>query len=648
MKLYAEIKYLCKVATAGSQEARKLERVKKLFAEAYRNVEQTQKNTADSGVKYSIDERFESLIDNWDGETVGFSFVVGETSAALQEAGVPKKQIRWDASKIKTLLGKHIGMTLETVKQIPELMERPIVVIDSKKGSNSKIVMGDLYDEHGHIVTAVVLLTPTSKKGNVLEVLKISSAEGRSHINSLFVYEDGTPVAVRYVDKKRIQSWLNVNRLQLPLHNLDLDSNIIIDGSETNVKAQFSLSDSNGNELSPAVQNRFAKSRVVDDDGNLKVVYHGTPNGEFTIFDKTKGSVEGDFGSGFYFTDNADDVSRNYEGGGPDFENKVARRAEQIEQEEDIEYAEAVARARKELYVGSNKFEVYLNIENPAIVGETNLLDPESYYEQYDREDYDSEKDWEGDVEQLIADEIENIIWEVEKNVDVDNTDGLAKVLWNAVIEGGIDIEQLKANINNLYLEDSNGNLVGNEVTRQIIESLGYDGIIDNTVPSKFNMGLSEDTTHYIVFNPNQIKNVSNQNPTDNPDINLSLSNEGDIAPVGKFLGKDMALEGVPVAENARMESAPTVDDIAPVAQETDSPEGRLYRAEQNAEGVGIKSQLRNNSVFHLPEMKNEAESTPAGESPKNGSLATPKDSASKYYIRGRAVCQRRHCTIAA
>ena len=33
--------------------------------------------------------------------------------------------------------------------------------------------------------------------------------------------------------------------------------------------ARYSLSDSNGNELSPAVQKRFAKSKVVDEDGNL-------------------------------------------------------------------------------------------------------------------------------------------------------------------------------------------------------------------------------------------------------------------------------------------------------------------------------------------------------------------------------------------
>ena len=50
-KLYDEIKYLVKVATAGSKEGRELEKVKKLFDEAYRNT----KNTAQpDGVKYDV------------------------------------------------------------------------------------------------------------------------------------------------------------------------------------------------------------------------------------------------------------------------------------------------------------------------------------------------------------------------------------------------------------------------------------------------------------------------------------------------------------------------------------------------------------------------------------------------------------------
>lgn len=229
-----------------------------------------QKNTAQGGIsKASIDTDFYSILEKWDKKTTGFSFVVGETSLALQKAGIPQKQIRWDASKIVKLLSKHGGMTIDTIKQVPHLLENPIIVVDSKQGSNSKIVMGDLYDANGKIVTAVLLLTPTSRKGNVLDLIKLSSVEGRGHIKSLFTYEDGTNVPIRYVDKKRIQSWLNANRLQLPLHNLDLDSNNSIpqnsdlstQKSKKVVKTSREL-DSLGNELTKEQAEFFKDSKV--------------------------------------------------------------------------------------------------------------------------------------------------------------------------------------------------------------------------------------------------------------------------------------------------------------------------------------------------------------------------------------------------
>jgi len=353
---------------------------------------------------------------------------------------------------------------------------------------------------------------------------------------------------------------------------------------KTDGKIDYSVSkDSNGNDLSLAVQKRFANSKAVDENGSLKVLYHGTANGEFYTFDKSKGSVEGDFGSGFYFTDSEYDVEDNYEGGGPDFDNKVARRAEQIEQEEGIDYHEAETRAREELYKGGFKHSVYLNIENPAIVGETNLLGYDSFAEEYDRNDYDSDEDFESDVEYLISDKIDEIIWDIQRNVDVNSTDGIAEVLWNAINEGGIDVEQLKANINNLYLDDSNGNLVGNEVTRQIIESLGYDGIIDNTVSAKFNMNMEEDTTHYIVFKPNQIKSIENQNPTDNPDIRFSLSeNKKSVDEITHGIierlnnGEDVSIEEI--------NSAPTISQLLddafsrPETYTVDTPERNAKR----------------------------------------------------------------------
>lgn len=53
-KIFDEIKYLCKIATAGSKEARQLEKVKKTFAEAYKQKNNTA--TDDGVIKYSFND----------------------------------------------------------------------------------------------------------------------------------------------------------------------------------------------------------------------------------------------------------------------------------------------------------------------------------------------------------------------------------------------------------------------------------------------------------------------------------------------------------------------------------------------------------------------------------------------------------------
>lgn len=53
-KIYDEIKHLMKLVTAGSKEARQLEKVKRTFDKAYQENGKAKENTADGGVKYSI------------------------------------------------------------------------------------------------------------------------------------------------------------------------------------------------------------------------------------------------------------------------------------------------------------------------------------------------------------------------------------------------------------------------------------------------------------------------------------------------------------------------------------------------------------------------------------------------------------------
>lgn len=100
-----------------------------------------------------------------------------------------------------------------------------------------------------------------------------------------FEYERGTPA----------------NKIIEDINNY-FDNGIepIIDKAD-NFKYSKSI-DSEGNNLSEQQARFFKDSKVVDENGNLLVVYHGTPN-DFTVFDHNKiGKSSGhSYGYGFYF-----------------------------------------------------------------------------------------------------------------------------------------------------------------------------------------------------------------------------------------------------------------------------------------------------------------------------------------------------------
>ena len=280
---------------------------------------------------------------------------------------------------------------------------------------------------------------------------------------------------------------------------------------------KYSLKDSQGNELTKEQQEYFKDSKVRDENGRLKHLYHGTATGEFYTFDKDMANVESDWGAGIYLTDDEFDVEDNYEDGGPDFDNKIGRLAEQIEYEEEIDFNEAKEKAREQLYKGSYRIEAYANIQNPAIVGKTLLFTEDDFIDANEDAYYE-------DIDYAKSDYIDNdVLWELD---NIDEIEQVKNIIYEAMYNGGIEIEEFKSRVNELYLEDERG-ILGNEVARKIIENLGYDGIIDPTVSSKFErMNMSKGTTHYIVFNSNQIKNIDNLNPTDSDDIRFSLKED--------------------------------------------------------------------------------------------------------------------------
>ena len=166
-------------------------------------------------VRFSIDPNFEKVYDQWDKKTSGFSFRVGTTSKVLQQLGVDNRKIWWDASKIKKIKVDHPAMTDTVIKQVPNILENPILVMESKTKEGRLTLFGEVYDQKKEPVLAVLLLNPTDRGGNSLNILKVASAYGKdTHPQGLI---DNSKILYVEPNKKRTQNWLTVNGLQLPL-----------------------------------------------------------------------------------------------------------------------------------------------------------------------------------------------------------------------------------------------------------------------------------------------------------------------------------------------------------------------------------------------------------------------------------------------
>ena len=162
--------------------------------------------------RFSISESFVDEIDAWDGRSRE-TFRVGTVSDALKSIGVKDNRIVWHSGKIAEILRKHRAMDKNTIKQVPQVLEHPIVVLKSKNVDSRILMFGEIVDNAGKPVTAVLELMPTNKDGEVLNLNVIASAYGKDNIKNFIQRSD-----VLYLDpdKNRTDTWLQSVGLQLP------------------------------------------------------------------------------------------------------------------------------------------------------------------------------------------------------------------------------------------------------------------------------------------------------------------------------------------------------------------------------------------------------------------------------------------------
>ncbi len=174
----------------------------------------------DGAARYSINPGFADAIDRWDGKA-DIYFHLGTTSEAMQSIGVDDRNIVMRSAKAAEILNKHKGMTKDIMKQVPEVLEHPVMVLNSRSASpdnnnqSSRILLfGEVYDTNGAPVTAVLELRPTLSGGEIQDYNLLVSTYGKD--KNLHQMVEESEVLYLDKDKNRTDTWLHGLGLQLP------------------------------------------------------------------------------------------------------------------------------------------------------------------------------------------------------------------------------------------------------------------------------------------------------------------------------------------------------------------------------------------------------------------------------------------------
>lgn len=301
-----------------------------------------------------------------------------------------------------------------------------------------------------------------------------------------------------------------------------------------NVK--YSLSDSDGKQLTKEQSEYFKDSKMRDEDGNLKVMYHGSQDAGFHVFD----GKYSDDNMSFFFVDR-NDVAASYSGTSETYEAQTIRTAEDmnnflakigyddykaverdgrfelLENNEHVAYSDTAQGLYEEFCwyegvgEGDANYKVYLNLTNPLVV----------------------------DAEGRNWNAINFKTSDKKNRFEVQGNNGRWKITDN--LDGGyLEIDRAVAWRTEEYAQEALDDYLKNHPREQtIVETVlnktrdiakyakehGYDGVIFNNIVDigKYG-GDSNPATVAIAFSSEQIKSVANEKPTGDPDIRYSLS----------------------------------------------------------------------------------------------------------------------------
>lgn len=228
---------------AAQMEEQRAHEIRQMFLDALEGAIETAnttgKYTTDAAIKNSLKD-FAEQYDAWDGKDARTVFDVTIATDVYKFIGKDNKTIRFDASKIIKIKAKHAGMTDTVIKQIPEVLNNPVLIMKSKQSDTRIVTTGILQDEQNKPVVVVLELEPTGRSGIVVDEIKVASAYGKDGMQNFI---NKSEILYTNPNKQIINRWTKRTRLQLPVGKVSVDYNNIVSDTQENAthETKFSL-----------------------------------------------------------------------------------------------------------------------------------------------------------------------------------------------------------------------------------------------------------------------------------------------------------------------------------------------------------------------------------------------------------------------
>ena len=279
-------------------------------------------------------------------------------------------------------------------------------------------------------------------------------------------------------------------------------------------------------------------------DGFHTGLFHGTTR-RFWVFNRKKARKFNDMGAAFYFSDKYMDAKANYSSiMGADVQRKIEMLAAELFDDPQVieDYQEAVYDkdpAKMNANIKAMTFQDYIKIratqeeaghEELVLGVGVRLQRPFIISDEHEENTLfylDSSK---GLSLNEFADFLENSPY--FKDVDFDVRYEVVSPLYDFIDEdGSLSAKTIKSmfdvNPRLAEMRESYGNgfvILSAEILRDTLERMGFDGVIDKTVSSKFEMEGIENAQHFITWHPENVKMLDS----------VAFDSDGNIIPFSK------------------------------------------------------------------------------------------------------------------